>query len=198
MKNILFIDNFDSFTYNLVDEFLKRGCNVDVYRNNTPMKSIEEVVGKIKPDLIILSPGPSSPKNAGNCMEMVMTYGKNIPLLGVCLGHQVIIEAFGGTVERAPEPMHGKASYITHNSTGIFQGLPNPLYVGRYHSLCGVKIPSCLEETAQVGQVNMAVKHREFPIVGVQFHPESVLTTEGYKIIENVLSTMGVREYNGV
>lgn len=193
MRKILFIDNFDSFTYNLVDEFRKQKCNVDVYRNNVPLAYIDEVVCKTKPEIIVLSPGPSSPKDAGNCMDIVRTYGKKIPILGVCLGHQVIIEAFGGEVGRAPEAMHGKASYIMHNATGIFEGLSNPLHVGRYHSLCGVRIPSCLEETARAGQINMAVRHKEYSIEGVQFHPESVLTTEGRVIIDNVLRTMRIK-----
>ncbi len=194
MNTILFIDNFDSFTYNLVDEFRKRECNVDVYRNNTPISHIDEIVRATKPDMIVISPGPSSPENAGNCIEIVRTYGKNIPLFGVCLGHQIIIEAFGGKVDRAPEIMHGKASYITHSSTGIFEGLSNPLHVGRYHSLCGVRIPDCLEETARVGQINMAVRHKEYQIEGVQFHPESILTTEGGVIVRNLLKAITVRK----
>jgi len=187
MKNILFIDNFDSFTYNLVDEFRKREYNVEVYRNNISIAQLEQVMKKTEPRAIVISPGPSSPKDAGNCIEMVKRFYRKLPIFGVCLGHQIIIEAFGGKVERASEQVHGKSSPINHDSRGIFKDLPNPLTVGRYHSLCGTRIPKCLERTAEYNGINMGVRHRSYPIEGVQFHPESILTSTGGKMIENLL-----------
>lgn len=187
MRDILFIDNFDSFTYNLVDEFRKRECNVEVYRNNISMVQLEQVIKKIKPKAMVISPGPSFPKDAGNCIEMVKRFYRELPIFGVCLGHQIIIESFGGKVERAPEQVHGKSSLINHDSKGIFKGLLNPLSVGRYHSLCGTRIPKCLERTAEYNGINMGVRHRIYLIEGVQFHPESILTSTGGKMIENLL-----------
>jgi len=186
--NVLFIDNFDSFTYNLVDEFMKRECLVEVYRNNVPMDKMKKFVSKFKPDLIVISPGPSTPKNAGNSIDMVKEYAGKIPIFGVCLGEQAIIEAFGGKVEQAFETVHGKPSMVHHNETGIFHHLVNPFKSGRYHSLSGQKIPDSLEVTAKSdSQVIMGVAHKEFFIQGVQFHPESILTPSGGKIIENIL-----------
>ncbi|HIH21484.1 MAG: anthranilate synthase component II [archaeon GW2011_AR21] len=187
--NVLFIDNFDSFTYNLVDEFGKRGCKVTVYRNNTPMKIIGEVVEKIKPKLVVISPGPSNPANAGICIHLIKKYFGKIPILGVCLGHQCIIEAFGGVVAGAKQIVHGKSCKIKHDGKTIFEGLENPFLAGRYHSLAGRKIPECLEVSAASpdGEV-MAVRHKTEKFVeGVQFHPESIMTTLGGKIIENVI-----------
>jgi len=187
MTNILFIDNFDSFTYNLVDEFEKRDCRVDVYRNNTPMNKIEELVNDQKPDVIVISPGPSSPQEAGNCVKIIQKYSGRIPIFGVCLGHQAVIEAFGGVVDRAPEAVHGKSYPITHDGKSIFKGLENPLRVGRYHSLIGVRLPECLTESANYQGLNMALRHKEYFVEGVQFHPESVLTPMGGLMIENLL-----------
>ncbi len=192
MKNLLLIDNFDSFTYNLVDEFRKRECNVEVYRNNVSLAQLEHVVKEIEPKAIVISPGPSSPRNAGNCIDIVREYAGRIPIFGVCLGHQIIIEAFGGKVERAPEAVHGKASFITHDKKGIFKDLPNPLHAGRYHSLCGTRIPECLERTAEYNGINMGIRHKKYLIEGVQFHPESILTSEGGRIIENLLYHFGI------
>ncbi|MBI5872200.1 aminodeoxychorismate/anthranilate synthase component II [archaeon] len=186
--NILFIDNFDSFTYNLVDEFEKRGHKVLVYRNNTPVEKIEEVVKKTNPGLIVISPGPSAPKDAGICIELVKKFAGKIPIFGVCLGHQCVIEAFGGIVSGAKQIVHGKAGKVKHDGKTIFKGLENPLLAGRYHSLAGTRIPECLEisATAPDGEV-MAVRHKNHFIECVQFHPESILTTLGGKIIENLI-----------
>ena len=176
-NNILMIDNFDSFTYNLVDEFEKRKCRVLVYRNNTDMRTIDAAIKKIKSKLIVISPGPSNPKNAGNSMEIIKRYHKKIPVFGVCLGHQAIIEAFGGKVSRAILVFHGKPSLIEHDGKGIFRGIENPFQAGRYHSLVGTKIPDCLEISAKTEEgVIMAVRHKTHPVEGVQFHPESILT----------------------
>ena len=184
---VLFIDNFDSFTYNLVDEFQKRGCEVLVYRNDTPVNVIDEAVKSFKPKIIVISPGASTPKKAGNSIAIIKRYHKTYPILGICLGHQCIIEAFGGKVSKAPEIMHGKPSKIEHNNNGIFLGIENPLQAGRYHSLHGSKIPPCLEITATYNNIVMAVKHKKYDVYGLQFHPESILTPAGGKIIENLM-----------
>jgi len=189
--NVLFIDNFDSFTYNLVDEFAKRGCRVLVYRNNTPVEKIVEVAKDFKPDLIVISPGPSTPKDAGNSINVINTFLGKIPIFGVCLGHQCIIEALGGRVGAASAIVHGKPSPIKHDGKKIFTELENPFQAGRYHSLTGLKIPSCLEITATTGEIVMGVRHREYFAEGVQFHPESILTIEGGKIIQNLIIQCG-------
>ncbi|MDA1196417.1 MAG: aminodeoxychorismate/anthranilate synthase component II [Nanoarchaeota archaeon] len=188
----LFIDNFDSFTYNIVDEFRKQGCVVTVFRNNIDMKIINEHITKEKPQLIVISPGPGTPKQAGNTKEIINTYHKSIPIFGVCLGHQAIIECFGGRIDKAVETIHGKSSKISHDNQGIFAGIPSPFQAGRYHSLVGYDIPYCLEVTARSVErdVVMAVRHKEFPITGVQFHPESILTPVGAEIIKNVINSI--------
>lgn len=184
---ILFIDNFDSFIYNLVDEFSKRRCDVLVYRNNTRMAIMQKVIADFKPDLFVLSPGPSHPRQAGICLEIVKQYQRDFPFLGVCLGHQCLIEALGGKIAKSPIVMHGKPSLMRHDGRGIFKDLPNPFQVGRYHSLTAVRIPKSLAITARVDDIVMAVQHRQQPLIGVQFHPESVLTPFGGQIIENIL-----------
>ncbi len=190
--NVLFIDNFDSFTYNLVDEFAKRNCKVRVYRNNVPLKKIHSVVGEFMPKLIVVSPGPGTPREAGVCIELIKQYKGILPIFGVCLGHQCIIEAFGGTVGKAKEVVHGKPSKIRHDGKGIFRGLDNPFQAGRYHSLAGKRISRCLQVTANSRDEKvMGVRHRDYFIEGVQFHPESILTASGGKIIENLIKLCG-------
>lgn len=186
--NILFIDNFDSFTFNLVDEFEKRNCKIIVYRNDVSMKKIDEVIKEKKISLIVVSPGPSSPKEAGNSINIIKKYAGVVPIFGVCLGHQCIIEAFGGIVSNAKEIIHGKPFFVEHDKKTIYKKLDNPFRVGRYHSLAGIKIPSCLEISSKTldGEV-MGVRHKNFILEGVQFHPESILTTVGGKIIENII-----------
>ncbi|MBU0615079.1 MAG: aminodeoxychorismate/anthranilate synthase component II [Nanoarchaeota archaeon] len=186
---VLFIDNFDSFTYNLVDEFEKKGCEVVVYRNNVDMRTIDNVIKKLKPQLIVISPGPSTPEQAGNSIEIIKTYHEKIPIFGVCLGHQAITVAFGGKVDKAAETIHGKPTKIIHDKEGIFHGIEQNFQAGRYHSLCSVEVPYCLEVSARTEDksVVMAVRHKEFPVIGVQFHPESVLTPVGGKIIDNIM-----------
>lgn len=184
---ILFIDNFDSFSWNLVDEFEKRDAEVQVYRNDIGMEALRETVSSWAPDLLVVSPGPSTPSRAGICLEAVREYSGSIPVFGVCLGHQVIVEAFGGVVSRAPLPVHGKASLIEHDGGGIFEGVENPLSVGRYHSLVGSEIPDCLEVIARFGDLVMALRHREHSTWGVQFHPESILSPGGGPLIDRVL-----------
>jgi len=187
-KKVLFIDNFDSFTYNLVDDFCKRNCLAKVYRADTELEKLKAVADEFKPDLLVISPGPGTPDTAGVSLSAIDYFKDKLPVFGVCLGHQAIAQYFGGKVGHAPEPMHGKPSRVTHNQKGIFAGVENPLQAGRYHSLCVLKMPDCLEKTAEFEGIIMGLQHRELPIFGVQFHPESILTPAGGKIIENVLS----------
>jgi len=193
--NVLLIDNFDSFTYNLVDEFEKRSCKCLVYRNNVPIEKIHSVVKEFNPGLIVISPGPGNPGEAGNCIGLIKAYSGKLPIFGVCLGHQCIIEAFGGKIGKANETVHGKPSNIFHDGKGIFSGLESPFQAARYHSLTGKSIPNCLEATANSKDEKvMAVRHRDYFVKGVQFHPESILTTAGGKIIENVIRMCGEKK----
>jgi anthranilate synthase/aminodeoxychorismate synthase-like glutamine amidotransferase len=187
--DILMIDNFDSFTHNLVDEFEKRNCKVYVYRNNIGIKNFGSIVNKIKPKLIVISPGPGTPKDAGICIEVIRKYSGKIPIFGVCLGHQCIIEAFDGVVNRCKEVLHGKPSKVTHDKKTIYKNIGNPLQVGRYHSLAGLQIPAELEVSARSeSDVVMGVRHKEYFVEGLQFHPESILTPDGGLIIGNLLT----------
>jgi len=184
---VLFIDNFDSFTYNLVDDFCKRGCVAKVYRADTPLESLKKIASDFAPDLLVISPGPGTPAKAGVTLEAIGYFKDKLPIFGVCLGHQALIEYFGGKIGHAPQVMHGKASRIDHDGSGIFENLENPLQIGRYHSLCALEVPDCLEITAKFEDVVMGIKHKQLPIFGVQFHPESILTPAGGKIIQNCL-----------
>ena len=184
---VLFIDNFDSFTYNLVDDFCKRQCLGKVYRADTPMEQLKKIATDFSPDLLVISPGPGTPAKAGVTLEAIGYFKDKLPIFGVCLGHQSIVEHFGGKIDHAPEIMHGKGSRITHNEKGLFAGIENPLQVGRYHSLCALEMPQCLEVTAEFEGIVMGLQHKELPIYGVQFHPESILTPAGGAIIENIL-----------
>ena len=186
---ILVIDNFDSFTHNLVDEFEKRNCKVFVYRNNIDIENFDKIVEEIEPKLIVISPGPGTPKDAGLSIDVVRSYAGKIPIFGVCLGHQCIIEAFNGVVDRAPEVFHGKPSKVTHDNKTIYKNLENPLQAGRYHSLAALKVPDELEVSAKTdSNIIMGVRHKKFFVEGVQFHPESILTPTGGLIIKNLLS----------
>jgi anthranilate synthase component 2 len=187
-RKVLFIDNFDSFTYNLVDDFCKRNCQAKVYRADTNLEELKQLADKFGPDLLVISPGPGTPDTAGVSLAAVDYFKDKLPILGVCLGHQVIVQHFGGKIGHAPEPMHGKPSRVTHNQRAIFAGVENPLQAGRYHSLCVLELPDCLQKTAEFEGIIMGVQHKELPIYGVQFHPESILTPAGGKIIENILS----------
>jgi anthranilate synthase/aminodeoxychorismate synthase-like glutamine amidotransferase len=177
---ILLVDNYDSFTYNLAHLFEELGAEVVVVRND---KLDADSAEALAPTHLVISPGPGRPEDAGATIEIVKRLGPSIPTLGVCLGHQAIIEAFGGTVGSAKRLVHGKSSLIEHDGRGLFQGLPTPLEGGRYHSLAATSVPECLEVCARTedGEV-MAVRHRELPIEGIQFHPESVLTPLGPEI----------------
>ncbi len=184
---VLFIDNFDSFTYNLVDEFGKRNCDTKVYRADTSLDELVKVAADFKPDLLLISPGPGNPDSAGVTLAAIDHFKDKLPIFGVCLGHQSIIQYFGGKISHAPAVMHGKPSRITHSAKGVFEGLENPLQAGRYHSLCAVTLPDCLEQTADFDGIVMGIQHKTLPIHGVQFHPESILTPTGGKIIENII-----------
>jgi len=185
---LLVIDNYDSFTYNLVQLFGEmEGVDLVVKRNDEI--SIEEIK-TLKPDRICISPGPGRPENAGISSELIRELGPRVPILGVCLGHQCIAQVFGGEIVRAEKLMHGKTSQIHHQSRGVFKDLAEPLEATRYHSLIVKResVPDSLEITAKTddGEI-MGLQHREFPIHGVQFHPESILTTEGRKLLANFL-----------
>ena len=185
---ITLIDNYDSFTYNLVQYISNLTAEVKIYRNDK--KTAQQIIGE-KPSGILISPGPSDPDHAGICVELVtLAANNNIPLLGVCLGHQSIVQAFGGTIIRSPKPMHGKISEITHDGKGVFKDLPSPYPVTRYHSLIAEKssLPDCLQITSETEDgIIMAVSHKEKPIHGVQFHPESIATEHGHKLLENFI-----------
>lgn len=185
---ILLIDNYDSFSYNLFQLIGEVNSDIAVYRND---KITVEEISNLNPEAIILSPGPGTPKDAGICIDVVKHFHDKIPILGVCLGHQSICEALGGTVSHAKRLMHGKSSRISLDYDFIFKGLPSEITVGRYHSLSLVEdtLPDCLEIISKAkddGEV-MAVKHKDFNVYGLQFHPESILTPDGLTIIENFL-----------
>ena len=186
---LLMIDNYDSFTYNLVQYFAELGEEVKVFRNDEI--AVEEI-GKLKPARICISPGPCSPAEAGISVETIKRYAGQVPILGVCLGHQAIGEAFGGKVVRAQKVMHGKTDSILHTGVGVFTDIPNPFTVTRYHSLAIEKssIPAALEITATSsdGEI-MGVRHREFAVEGVQFHPESILSEHGHALLKNFLQS---------
>ncbi|NBR69210.1 MAG: aminodeoxychorismate/anthranilate synthase component II [Verrucomicrobia bacterium] len=184
---LLVIDNYDSFTYNLVQYFGELGADPVVKRNDAV--TVDEVE-KMAPERIVISPGPGSPKDAGISMELIRRMGSRVPLLGVCLGHQCIGEVYGGKVVRAGRLMHGKTSPIRHDAKGVFRGLPNPFEATRYHSLIVEKssVPDGLEISADTAEGEiMGLRHREYPVHGVQFHPESILSKEGKDLLANFL-----------
>ncbi|MDZ4290074.1 MAG: aminodeoxychorismate/anthranilate synthase component II [Prosthecobacter sp.] len=186
---LLIIDNYDSFTYNLVQYFGEMGAVMEIRRND--QVTLDEIT-KMRPDHICISPGPCTPKEAGISCDVIRAFGQSTPLLGVCLGHQSIGHVFGGDVVRAGRLMHGKTSMIRHTGESVFKGLPNPLVATRYHSLLVKRdtLPDCLEITAVADDDEseiMGLRHKELPIHGVQFHPESILTQEGKRLLKNFL-----------
>lgn len=191
---LLMLDNYDSFTYNLVQYFAELGEDVRVLRND---ETTVEAVLALQPDHIVISPGPCTPREAGISVALILAAAaRGIPLLGVCLGHQAIGAAFGGEVVHAQQVMHGKTSPVQHRNTGVFQGLPNPFRATRYHSLAirPSSLPECLEATAwtEDGEI-MGVRHRTLLVEGVQFHPESILTEHGHRMLANFLDPTGAR-----
>jgi anthranilate synthase component 2 len=185
---VLLIDNYDSFTYNLAQYFGELGCDVLVERND--QISVDEIA-ILGPDHICVSPGPCTPAEAGISKEVILRFGRHIPILGVCLGHQCVGEAYGGKVVRGLRPMHGKSSRITHDGSALFSDLSNPFEAARYHSLTVERssLPECLVVAAESedGEI-MALRHRDLPVLGVQFHPESVLTQDGKEILARFLA----------
>jgi len=186
---ILMIDNYDSFTYNLVQYLGMLGSEVEVHRND---KITLDAIENMKPERIVISPGPGTPQSAGITIPVIERFHSKVPILGVCLGHQGIGAAFGGRVVHAAQLMHGKTSEISHDGKSIFRDLPDPFTATRYHSLAIEResLPSCLEVSAvaEDGEI-MGLRHREYPVEGIQFHPESILTKEGMSILQNFLST---------
>lgn len=185
---ILMIDNYDSFTYNLVQYLGVLGSEVEVHRND---KITLDEIESMKPERIVISPGPGTPQSAGITISMIERFHPKVPILGVCLGHQAIGAAFGGRVLHAARIMHGKTSEISHDGKGVFRDLPDPITATRYHSLAVERksLPSCLEVSAEAedGEI-MGLRHRQYPVEGIQFHPESILTKEGMNILRNFLN----------
>jgi len=184
---MLLIDNYDSFTYNLVQAFAAHGADVHVHRNDRISVADGEA---LQATHLVISPGPGRPEDAGNCMAMIDAFAGRIPVLGVCLGHQCIVQSLGGDIVRADRLMHGKTSSISHDGKTIFDGIADPFEAGRYHSLCAQldTLPDVLDVSAQTGRgVIMGVRHKTWPIEGVQFHPESVLTPEGDRLMTNFM-----------
>jgi len=185
---LLVIDNYDSFTYNLVQYLGELGEEVEVRRNDEV--TLEEIESKLKPARILVSPGPGTPDDAGVSMKVIKSFAGRIPILGVCLGHQAIGQVFGGRVVRAPQLCHGKSSPVQHDGKTIFAGLDQPFSAGRYHSLIvdEIDLPSCLEISARTTDgIIMGLRHREMKVEGVQFHPESIMTTQGKTLLANFL-----------
>ena len=185
---LLIIDNYDSFTYNLVQYLGELGADMKIFRNDKI--STDEIETEIKPEKILISPGPGTPDDAGVTLDVIERFAGRVPILGVCLGHQAIGQYFGGKVVRAPEPVHGKPVEVAHDGKTIFEGVPNTFRAGRYHSLIVDRgsLPECLEISAESPDgLIMAMRHREHKIEGVQFHPESILTEHGKKLLQNFL-----------
>lgn len=185
---LLVVDNYDSFTYNLVQYLGELGETVEVRRNNRV--TVDEIENELRPERIVISPGPGTPDGAGITLDVIARFAGKVPLLGVCLGHQAIGQAFGGKVIRAPELMHGKASEVRHDGKTIFSGLQDRFLAGRYHSLIveNRSLPDCLEVSARTADdIIMGLRHREMKVEGVQFHPESILTSDGKQLLANFL-----------
>ena len=184
MANILFLDNFDSFTYNLVDQFRVLGHQVKVYRNDCDLEQIVQTTLNTPNTVLALSPGPGTPQEAGILLPLIQRLKNTIPIIGICLGHQALIKAFGGKVVHAGEVLHGKVSKINHDGQAMFRDIANPMPVARYHSLMGSELPDELIVNADYNGIVMAIRHRNLPICGFQFHPESILTVQGSKLLE--------------
>ena len=194
---IIIVDNYDSFTYNLVQYFGELGANVKVYRND---EITLEQIEAMKPDQLVISPGPCSPAEAGISVPAIMAFAGKVPILGVCLGHQSIGAAFGGRIVHAQKLMHGKTSPVHHKDVGVFRGLPDPLVCTRYHSLAIERdsLPDCLEVTAwtEDGEI-MGIRHRSLPIYGIQYHPESILTPNGKQQLANFMQMVDLKQRKG-
>ncbi|WP_194439517.1 aminodeoxychorismate/anthranilate synthase component II [Vibrio fluminensis] len=187
MANIVFIDNFDSFTYNLVDQFRSLGHEVTIYRNHIAAESIEQAVLELPNPVVLLSPGPGAPAEAGCMPALIQRLKGKVPIIGICLGHQAIVEAYGGKVAGAGEIVHGKVSMMEHQNHAIYQGLPSPLAIARYHSLVATKVSDSLTVTAEVDGLVMSVVQEQDKVCGFQFHPESIMTTYGATLLANAI-----------
>ncbi|EIA0766711.1 aminodeoxychorismate/anthranilate synthase component II [Vibrio cholerae] len=187
MANILFIDNFDSFTYNLVDQFRSLGHVVTIYRNNIPADAIEQALQQLDNPVVVLSPGPGAPSEAGCMPELLQRLKGKVPVIGICLGHQALVEAYGGVVAGAGEIIHGKVSMMEHQNHAIYRGLPSPLAIARYHSLVATQVPATLTVTAEVNGLVMSVVNETDKVCGFQFHPESIMTTHGATLLANAI-----------
>tara|TARA_Y100001956_G_scaffold80784_2_gene96694 strand:- start:242 stop:835 length:594 start_codon:yes stop_codon:yes gene_type:complete len=187
MTNIVFIDNFDSFTYNLVDQFRSLGHDVKIYRNNISADIIEAAVSELSNPVVLLSPGPGAPSEAGTMPELIQRLKGRVPMIGICLGHQAIVEAYGGTVAGAGEIIHGKVSMMEHQNHPTYQNLPSPLAIARYHSLVATEVPDSLTVTAEVEGLVMSVVNEQDKVCGFQFHPESIMTTYGATLLANAI-----------
>jgi anthranilate synthase/aminodeoxychorismate synthase-like glutamine amidotransferase len=186
-RQVLLIDNLDSFSFNLVEAFQRLGCTVKVLRNRVPAADALDFAER-NTAMVVLSPGPGGPHDAGCCLELIERARGRVPVLGICLGHQAMVQQAGGTVTRATEPVHGKASRVDHDGTGPFAGLPTPLRIARYHSLCTRDVPARFTIHAQIDGMAMAISDREARQTGLQFHPESILSTQGDRLLANILS----------
>lgn len=186
-RAILLIDNLDSFTFNLVEAFRRLGCAVRTLRNQVAATDALQLA-RSEGALIVLSPGPGGPDGAGCCLELIGLAAARVPVLGICLGHQAIVKQAGSVVERAATPVHGKATRLEHDGRGPFAGLPNPLQVGRYHSLCTRHLPARFTVHAEIGGMAMAISDPAARQTGLQFHPESILTTHGDRLLANILA----------
>lgn len=193
VRDVLLIDNYDSFSYNLVEEFSCLGCKVTVLRNDVPLADVLQRLATMQEPLLVLSPGPGTPEQAGICIELIKAAAGRYPMLGVCLGHQAMTVAFGGVVGRAPQPLHGERCTIQCEVHPLFAGLPRQLMVGRYHSLAATEVPEPMQilaeafDTGAFRPVVMAMVHKQHAIAGLQFHPESILTTYGRDLLANVV-----------
>lgn len=187
MADILLLDNIDSFTYNLVDQLRASGHQVTIYRNQVPAELIIEKLSQMANPILMLSPGPGKPSEAGCMPQLLQQLRGKLPIIGICLGHQAIVEAYGGVVIQAGEILHGKSSLVTHDNQAMFADLPSPLPVARYHSLVGADIPPELVVNAHFNQMVMAVRHDKDRVCGFQFHPESILTTQGARLLNQTL-----------
>ncbi|MGC9462307.1 aminodeoxychorismate/anthranilate synthase component II [Vibrio genomosp. F10] len=185
--NIVFVDNFDSFTYNLVDQFRSLGYSVTVYRNNIDADVIVDAITMLTNPVVLLSPGPGEPSKAGCMPELIQQLKGHVPMIGICLGHQAIVEAYGGTVAGAGEIIHGKVSMMDHQQHSIYQDLPSPLAIARYHSLVATHVTKELTVTAEVDGLVMSVAHEQDKVCGFQFHPESIMTTYGATLLANAI-----------
>ncbi|KFZ37975.1 anthranilate synthase subunit II [Shewanella mangrovi] len=192
---IYLLDNFDSFTYNLVDQFRSLGFEVVVYRHNINAGYLADLMlsepGKTA---LVLSPGPGEPRDAGSMMELIDKVAGKLPILGICLGHQALVEHYGGKVGRASQIVHGKSSAVEHTGKGVFAGMPSPLPVARYHSLVATQVPDCLDVIASFEGMPMAIEHHQDHAVGFQFHPESILTTMGSKLLVQTLQHLTLKQ----